>query len=302
MEHLFFGKNGFFLNETWFGKQGGFLMILLPITGTIRNTVKMAEMDNKWQERKKNLGKNSLQQVDPLIQRYQEDLKRMRENSVMASIDAKLKSGAQLTSKEIEYLKKNNPTAYQEYMEMCAEKEAYKRQLRSCKTKDDVQKLKINKMGSFLAEAKSVMNNPNIPKGSKVGLLEKILKKVMGIQSEHMKFVQSSQYGELPTETELAEEIKDEKEKSEIEVSPAEPDNEEVEETPDNADNENVDEDGKPKEKNKEPVMLQELTENAETGFHELWTILGNYMKAEMPGVYESGYGYGTSQIDVSIT
>ena len=189
--------------------------MILPIAGTIRNTVKLAELDGKWQERKKNAGKNASQQIDPQIQRFQEDLERMREGNIMGSIDAKLRSGAELTPEEIEYLKKNSPETYRDYLEIRAEREAYKRQVRSCKTKDDVQKLKMTKMGSFLAEAKTVINNPNIPKGEKLKLVDKILRKTMGIQSEHMKFVESSQYKEMPTEAELAEEIIKEAENSE---------------------------------------------------------------------------------------
>lgn len=94
-------------------------------------------------------------------------------------------------------------------MEIQSEKEAYERELRNCKTKEDVDRLKVSKINGYLTEVKSVSNNPNIPDGAKLGLIEKILKKVMGIQKVHMEFVESGRYKNLPTEEELAEEAKE---------------------------------------------------------------------------------------------
>lgn len=195
---------------------------MLPITGTIRSAVKLAELDNKWQQKKQKGGKAFEKDLDPQtrqIMQFQEDIKRMRENRDLSSITSKLKSGGGLTPDEIEYLQKNNPEMYREYMEIKNEKEAYERRLKSCRTKEDVEKLKITKMGSFMAEAKSVMNNPNIPEIKKLTLAEKILKKTMGIQKIHMDFVISNQYQELPDEEELIEIVKEKAEEREPEIS-----------------------------------------------------------------------------------
>jgi len=192
--------------------------MMLPIVGSIRNTVKLAEMDSKWQQKKKNGGKALKAEMSPQerqIQQYKEDLEKMREGRQMSDIDAKLKSGGTLTPEEITYLQRNCPEKYKEYVEIKNEREAYKRQMESCKTKEDVEKLKMNKMSSFLAEAKSVMNNPNIPKGKKLGLMEKILRRVMGMEKEYVKFVNSGRYQSLPTQEELAEEEKRKAEQSE---------------------------------------------------------------------------------------
>lgn len=172
--------------------------MLLPIVGTVRNTVKMAMMDNKWQQRKKTGGKAVKLEEDPQIRQFKEDLQRMRENKEMSSISTKLKSGGTLTFEEIEYLKKNSPELYREYLEVQNEKAAYERQLKNCKTKEEVEKLRVSRMSSFLAEAKEIVGNANIPKEKKLSLLEKLLKKVMGDQSVHMNFVESAQYHSLP--------------------------------------------------------------------------------------------------------
>ncbi len=183
--------------------------MILPIAGTIRSAVKLAELDRKWQQKKKKGGQAFSKEIDPQIRQFQEDLKKMRENRKMGSITSKLKSGAELTSEEIEYLRINAPEAYREYLEVRAEREAYERQLKACRTKEDVERLKFNKMGSLLAEAKAVLNNPNIPEGKKLGLAEKILKKTMAVNIVHIKFVESGRYQQLPDDAEMAEEKKE---------------------------------------------------------------------------------------------
>lgn len=186
---------------------------MLPIiAGTIKSAVNLAVMDQKWQERKKNLGQKKKEELTPeqrQIKQYQEDLKQMRESSQMAALDAKLKSGAALTPEEIDYLQKKEPEKYREYMEIKAEKEAYKNALKACRTKDDVERLKFNKMGQFAAAAKKIANNPNIPKSQKLAMIEKILRKAMGVAEVHQKFVESEEYRKMPTEQELAEEKKE---------------------------------------------------------------------------------------------
>ncbi|TCL57231.1 hypothetical protein EDD76_10993 [Kineothrix alysoides] len=187
--------------------------MMIPIAGTIRNAVKLAELDNKWQQRKKNAGKDPAQAADPQIRQFQEDLQRMRENNQMASISAKLKAGAGLTSEEVKYLQKNSPELYREYLEVRNEKEAYERQLKACKTKEEAERLKINKMGRFMAEVKGIMSNGSIPEDKKLELIEKLQKRVMGVQTAHMAFVESAEYQELPSEEEIfeqsGEDIKD---------------------------------------------------------------------------------------------
>ncbi len=281
--------------------------MMLPIVGSIRNTVKMAEMDNKWQQKKKNGGKALKAEMSPQerqIQQYKEDIERMREGRQMSDIDAKLKAGGTLTPEEITYLQRNCPEKYKEYVEIKNEREAYKRQMKSCKTKEDVEKLKMNKMSSFLAEAKSVMNNPNIPKGKKLGLMEKILRRVMGIEKEYVKFVNSGRYKNLPTEEELAEE---ERKKAERNESAAE----ELGETAADQvkDQENIfegtetdqeeihaeetdvkePEDGKnqaesfSETKKYDGYTLSELKQASDMAFHEIETELRGYLKAYRP-------------------
>lgn len=192
---------------------------MLPFTGNevtlfnAKGTLKVTGLNERIlrkQEEEERKTKKRLADMDPMvrqIRQYKEDAAKMRENNQMSSIDTKMKSGGELTPEEIEYLKKNAPESYREYQEVKQEKEAYRNQLKSCKTKDDVEKLKLNKMGEYMSSTKSITNNPNIPKGQKLSMVEKILKKVIGIQEVHTKFTQSSQYQTLPTEEEVTEKV-----------------------------------------------------------------------------------------------
>ena len=134
------------------------------------------------------------------LQHFKEQADEIREGRKKADIDAKLQSGGKLTPEEIEYLKRTNPAALKEYEEIQKERESYKKQLKSCKSKEEVEKLKTVKMGQFMAEAKEISNNPHIPKSKKCQLMKKMLSKIYGIEAEHVKFLQSAKYATLPDE------------------------------------------------------------------------------------------------------
>lgn len=179
--------------------------------GTVQNMVTLANMDNKWKQKKKELGQKELAEMDPVSRQiaiYKEDLAKIQESRQKEGINNKLKAGEGLTPEEIDYLKKNDPKAYKEYQELQQEKEAYEKRLKSCKTKEDVESLKLNTMGQFMVAAKQIASNPNIPKGKKKELMERILKRVMGVQKKHVEFILSGRYHSLPTREEEEEKKK----------------------------------------------------------------------------------------------
>ena len=176
---------------------------MIPMIGTIKSAVKLVELDSKWQQKKDNIGNKIFQpdeQKSPeqlQIDAFQEDLERMRESNDYAMVYNKLKSGKKLSPEEVEYLQKNDPQAYADYKIAQAEKEAFKKKLRNCKTKDEVRELKVSEMGNYLAQAKTVSSNPNIPKSKKLEILGRILSRVMGLEEVYQEFVKSPNYTEL---------------------------------------------------------------------------------------------------------
>lgn len=172
------------------------------IAGTIKNSVNLAISDQKWQQKKQNPNKSSenLTAEERELKMFQEQIDSMRESKKPAAIDAKLEAGGTLTPEEIEYLKKNNPQALKVYEEIRRERESYKKQIKKCKSKEDVEKLKMTKMGEYIAAAKKTMNDPYIPKSQKLALMKKMLMKISAIEIEHEKFLQSLKYAKLPDE------------------------------------------------------------------------------------------------------
>ena len=139
---------------------------------------------------------------------YQSQADDIREGQKPAAIDIKLASGSRLNAEEIEYLKKHNPQALKDYEEEQRERENYKRQLRNCRSKEEVERVKTAKMGEFLSSCKSIASSPYIPKDRNDAMLKSCCGK-MGIQKNDQEFVESAQYAILPDEDEDTKSKKD---------------------------------------------------------------------------------------------
>ena len=186
----------------------------------------MAALDQKWQQKKNSFGQDQkklseMTAEERQLQDFREQAEQMRKSQKHANIDAKLAAGDKLTPEEIEYLRQNNPQALRDYEETQRERESYKRALRNCRTKEEVERLKYTKMGQFMAEAKKISSNACIPKGKKVALLKRILQQATAVEDEHREFLKTSRYASLPTEEEAREAEKAEKEQREAETTGA---------------------------------------------------------------------------------
>lgn len=195
---------------------------MFTMAGTIKRSVRMAALDQKWQQKKNSFGQDKKKLTEMTaeerqLQDFREQAEQMRKSQKHANIDAKLAAGEELTPEEIEYLRQNNPQALKDYEDTQKERESYKRALRNCRTKEEVERLKYTKMGQFMAEAKKISSNACIPKGKKVALLKRILQQATAVEDEHREFLKTSRYASLPTEEEAREAEKAEKEQREAE-------------------------------------------------------------------------------------
>ena len=176
------------------------------IAGTVRNTLNLTKLDSMWQQKKQQDPAKKTEEMTSEqreLQRFQEQLKEMRENKT-PEINNKLMSGGKLTREEIEYLRKNDPQKLKEYEEIQQERESYKKQLKNCKSKEEVERLKMTRMGKYMSQAKSIASDSCIPKSEKYKMMVKLLSEATGVAKEHIKFTQSLQYAELPEEDEDA--------------------------------------------------------------------------------------------------
>lgn len=175
--------------------------------------------DKKLEEMRKQEKQQGLSAEMQQIKLFHENMQDMDKSNRLQSIGSKLNAGLDLTADELSYLQKHAPELYKEYVDAKREAENYKQQLKKCKTKEDVQKIKLQKLGSFMAEAKSISNNPNIPKGKKLGMMQAVLKKVMCTEAAHQEFTQSAAYANMPTDAEVRAEEKREAEATKAELT-----------------------------------------------------------------------------------
>ena len=180
------------------------------ITGTIKNVVKLQFLENKWQQKKNDINAKKpikeMTQEERMLADFQKQVEKERESNLHADLYNKLKSGGKLTSEEISYLEQNDPEALRKYREDQAEKKAYERELKNCKTKDEVDRVKMNKLGNFAAQAKKITTDPYIPLDKKVELMNQLNDKLCRVNQAHMEFLDSQQYRDMLTEAELLKE------------------------------------------------------------------------------------------------
>ena len=196
------------------------------ISGTIKSTVKLQMLDTKWQQKKNEINSNKSQTEmtaeERTIAQFQEQIDKERESNSHAETYNKLATGGKLTSEEISYLQEHDPEALAKYREAQAEQKAYENELKNCKTKDEVERVKMNRMGNFAAEAKKISNDPYIPLDKKLELMNQLNNEVCLVNEDHQKFVKSNQYRDMPTDEELSkeriEEASEEQEKMQSEV------------------------------------------------------------------------------------
>lgn len=89
-------------------------------------------------------------------------------DKTLRKIHQKLESGGKLTPEERDYLQQHDPEAYRELVNQEREQKAYEQALSRCKSQEEVEQLRMNKLNSSLARVRAVENNPNIPQNKKL--------------------------------------------------------------------------------------------------------------------------------------
>lgn len=184
------------------------------LSGTIASTVQLQMLNNKWMQKKESGNVLSKQELNErstwtseqfMIADFQDQLEHNRETQKRQKIDNKIMSGGSLSPEEISYLEKNDPVALKKYRETKEDKESYKEKLRQCKTKEEVDRVKLQKLGELESSLSSVVNAPTIPKSAKLAKAQEILAKTNNIEAAHLEFVKSADYQSMPTDDEKKE-------------------------------------------------------------------------------------------------
>ena len=113
-------------------------------------------------------------------------------------------SGTSLSRAEKEYLKTKNPVLYARLAAADLEKKVYERELKRCRTKEEVQRLKLSHTASSLSAVNAGQHSAGTSSEQKMALAQGELYKLKGMQDATNRFVRSGAYHSLPTEREKA--------------------------------------------------------------------------------------------------
>ncbi|MBQ6936341.1 MAG: hypothetical protein IJN49_07305, partial [Clostridia bacterium] len=136
------------------------------------------------------------------INAYKEQQVLNTEDKEMQRITNKIYAGSKLTEQEMQYLQKKNPVLYQKMRAVEAEAKQYEEDLKRCKTKDEAQRIKMNKINASVASIRSISNNPNISDADKLAFAQAEQVKMREIEKITVKFIESGEYAALPTDAE----------------------------------------------------------------------------------------------------
>jgi len=190
---------------------------------SLNSYTKNMEMQMKWKQKKANndfTADGSTKLSDPTARQAEEIREAQADGSskLSAQIRTKLAAGKKLTREEMDYLQKNDPQTYQKARAIEEEQKSYEEELKRCRTKEDVQRVKMNHTAASLSTVNNVKNNPAIPEGAKLGIMWQELMKTRALEETMGEFVKSGRYAQLPTEAEKAEAEKALKEAKEAEL------------------------------------------------------------------------------------
>ena len=178
------------------------------ITGTLYEAGKMMTMQNKWEQKKTtgNVLKKEKKELTPeerQLQDYREQLEETRKGNEYSALYSKIQSGQKLSPAEEDKLKEKDMKSYLEYKANQAEQEAYAERLKRCRTKDEAQRLQTSKMQGNLSKMKNIENDPYISEAEKLKMARVIQGDTVATAKIYQEFTQSEEYDKMPTEGEL---------------------------------------------------------------------------------------------------
>lgn len=174
---------------------------------SLNNIRRNGDLERKWEKRKQEgfstegLTERQKDNVN-FINAYKEQQENNPEDKEMQRITNKIYAGGDLTEQEMQYLQKKNPVLYQKMRAMEAEAKQYEEDLKRCKTKDEAQRIKMNKINASVASIRSVESNPNISDADKLAFAQAEQAKMREIEKITVKFIESGAYAALPTDAE----------------------------------------------------------------------------------------------------
>ena len=182
--------------------------------GSVTSYMKSMELETKFKKKKAegDLGSQSRKKTELEIKNEQfkaEYMRRQEENEdddkMLTDINNKIAVDQELTPEEMRYLQNKNPSLYQKVKNIENEKKQYEKDLKNCKSKEEVERLKMNKVSSALSAIKSAESDPNLPESAKLAVAQGELRRMNALNKILAKFVERGEYDKLPAEQEVLE-------------------------------------------------------------------------------------------------
>lgn len=182
--------------------------------GSVTSYMKSMELETKFKKKKAegDFGSQSRKKTELEIKNEQfkaEYMRRQEENEdddkMLTDINNKIAVDQELTPEELRYLQNKNPSLYQKVKNIENEKKQYEKDLKNCKTKEEVERLKMNKVSSALSAIKSAESDPNLPESAKLAVAQGELRRMNALNKILAKFVERGEYDKLPAEQEVLE-------------------------------------------------------------------------------------------------
>lgn len=174
---------------------------------SLNHIKKNGTLEKQWQYKKKNAiteDMTELQRKNAEYKSFFEKLEEQNGDETLQRIMSKWQAGGKLSANEMLYLQKTNPTLYQQVVNSEREAEAYEEELRRCETKDEVRRLKMNKINASIAKIQSA-ERAGVPEGARLALAQAELNKIQQIERITTKFIESGEFDKLPTDAEKFE-------------------------------------------------------------------------------------------------
>ena len=174
---------------------------------SLNHIKKNGALEKQWQYKKKNAiteDMTELQRKNAEYKSFFEKLEEQNGDETLQRIMSKWQAGGKLSANEMLYLQKTNPTLYQQVVNAEREVEAYEEELRRCETKDEVRRLKMNKINASIAKIQSA-ERAGVPEGARLALAQAELNKIQQIERITTKFIESGEFDKLPTDAEKFE-------------------------------------------------------------------------------------------------
>lgn len=150
--------------------------------------------EKKASEEKKSYAELIKEQTDKIDKLFSKDDQSSSNNNQLTSIKQKIRSGLTLSISEEQYLSKHDPDSYSNYRTVLDSRRMFRAQLSCCRTKDEVNGMRLSNALAALSSYKKAMKNGG--DGSEIAGLN------MALEREISSFSQSARYRSLPTAAE----------------------------------------------------------------------------------------------------